>query len=654
MTTLSIQLTKASRRPLFALLFLLVLLASSAASAQSAPAIAVIPYPAVVTVDSSARYVLGPRATIGLSSPNNAELRALGQVAVDILREELGASAVVSPRRSAARTNSIVLELAPRDTAGGAESYRLDVGRRGVRITAPRHTGLFYGLQTLRGLIVAERARFDTSRAALDSTRLAAVAATRPNRVTLAGMHIEDAPRFTYRGLHIDAGRHFPPAAWVKQFVDVMSRYKYNTLHWHLTEDQGWRIEIKKYPRLTEVGSCRKETQVGRNRNPYVGDGKRYCGFYTQAEIRDVVAYAKAHHVTVIPEIEMPGHSKAVLAAYPELACTAGPFEVRTTWGVDDDIVCPSEATFKFEENVLTEVMALFPSKYIHIGGDEAPKVRWKASDTAQAVMKREGLKSEDELQSYFIRRIERFLSAHGRRLIGWDEILEGGLAPQATVMSWRGITGGIAAARAGHDVVMTPGSHTYFDHTEGDVRFEPLNIGGYLPMDTVYSYEPIPDSLTAEEGKHVLGSQGQLWSEYFPTTQQVEYMAFPRALALSEVVWTPKEFRNWDSFRRRLLPHVLKLDALGVRNRFPAVAGLERDRTVAGDAMTLELRTALPESEIRYTLDGSEPTRQSALYTAPLRLPLTSEGVKVSAKAFLGDRRVSPLRSATFKKQVP
>jgi hexosaminidase len=295
--------------------------------------------------------------------------------------------------------------------------------------------------------------------------------------------------------------------------------------------------------------------------------------------------------------------------------------------------------------------MALFPSTYIHIGGDEAPKAGWKASDTAQAVIKREHLKDEEELQSYFIQRIEKFLTAHGRRLIGWDEILEGGLAPQATVMSWRGIKGGIAAARAGHDVVMTPGSHTYFDHTEGDRRYEPLNIGGYLPIDTVYSYEPIPDSLTAEQGKHVLGSQGQLWTEFMPTTEQMEYMAYPRVLALSEVVWTPKALRSWDSFRSRLLPQVLALDELGVRNRYPDVHGLERDRAVASDTLTLELSTTIPQSEIRYTLDGTEPTRQSAQYTAPLKLALTPQGVQVTAKAFLGDRRASPARAATFRR---
>ncbi|MEO8563928.1 MAG: family 20 glycosylhydrolase [bacterium] len=615
------------------------------AMAQRTSAVAIIPYPASVTVDSSVRFVLGPVASIALSAPANGELRTLARVASGVLSEELGARSSVATHRAGAGTASTLsLVLAPADSAAGLESYRFDVTARGITIAAPRAAGLFYGIQTLRSLLQAERARTDT-----------VAGAAAPRQATLRGIHIADAPRFSYRGLHLDVGRHFFDAQFVKRFIDVMSRYKYNTFHWHLTEDQGWRIEIKKYPRLTQIGSCRKESLVGRGRGPYVGDGVPHCGFYTQAQIRDVVAYAKAHHVTIIPEIEMPGHSKAVLAAYPELGCTPGPFEVRTRWGVDEDIVCPSEKTFEFEQNVLSEVIDLFPGTYIHIGGDEAPKARWQASELAQSVIKREGLKDEHELQSYFIRRIEKYLTSRGRRLIGWDEILEGGLAPQATVMSWRGIAGGIAAARANHDVIMTPGSHTYFDHTEGDERFEPLNIGGYLPIDTVYSYEPIPaDSLTADQARHILGAQAQHWTEFMASTQQVEYMAYPRALAMAEVLWTPKALRDWEGFRRRLLPSILALDALGVRNRFPDVHGLERSRTVTGDTLLLDLRTAIPEAEIRYTIDGRDPSRASTLYTGPVRLAFPADSVQVIARAFLGDRRVSPARAAIFRRQKP
>jgi len=612
---------------------------TSLARAQAAPAISVIPYPASVTVDDAVRYTFGSAPTIALSAPSSAELRALGELAAGILRDELGARPrIVSTAASRARADAVALILAPADSAQGPESYRLDVTRRGVTITAPRTAGLFYGLQTLRALV---------------EPKLPAPSAERHGaNGTLQGMHIADAPRFPYRGMHLDVGRHFAPVPFVKRYIDLMSRYKLNTFHWHLTEDQGWRIEIRKYPRLTEVGGCRKETQLGRNRNPYVGDSIRYCGFYTQDQIRDVIAYAKDRHITIVPEIEMPGHSVAALAAYPELGCSPGPYEVRTTWGVDENILCPKEETFAFIENVLTEVMALFPGKYVHIGGDEAPKTVWQKSQIAQDVIKRENLKDEHELQSYFIRRVEKFVNAHGKRIIGWDEILEGGLAPDATVMSWRGISGGIAAARANHDVVMTPTSNTYLDYNQGDRRFESIYMNALLPLKTVYAYEPIPDSLTAEQGKHVLGTQGQLWTEYMQTTRDMEYMAFPREIALAEVAWSPKGARSWDSFGRRLLPRLLALDRLGVNYRFPGVeTGLEKNQVVNGDTLTVELITPIPQADIRYTLDGSEPTITSTKYTGPLHLTIPVDGVSVVARAFLDEHHASPARAATFRR---
>jgi hexosaminidase len=340
------------------------------------------------------------------------------------------------------------------------------------------------------------------------------------------------------------------------------------------------------------------------------------------------------------------------LTAYPELGCTPGPYEVRTTWGVDENILCPKEETFTFIENVLTEVMQLFPSQYVHIGGDEAPKTVWQKSQIAQDVIKRENLKDEHELQSYFIRRVEKFLNAHGKRIIGWDEILEGGLAPNATVMSWRGISGGIAAARAGHDVVMTPTSNTYLDYNQGDKRFESIYMNNPLTLMTVYAYEPIPDSLTAEQGKHVLGTQGQLWTEWMQTTRDMEYMAFPRELAIAEVAWSPKAAKSWDSFRRRLLPRLLTLGRLGVNYRFPGVEGqLEKNQVVATDTLTLELTSAIPEAEVRYTLDGSEPTITSTKYIGPLHLTIPAEGISVIARAFLDERHASPARAATFRR---
>lgn len=511
------------------------------------------------------------------------------------------------------------------------EGYRLAISPTGIILRHSGPAGRFYGLQTLQQLVDA--------------------APRREGRPVLDAMSIADAPRFGWRGLHLDVGRHFQPVSFIKRTLDLMARYKLNTFHWHLTEDQGWRIQILKYPRLTEVGSCRRETILEKHFDPYVGDGTPHCGFYTQDEIREVVAYAAARQITVVPEIEMPGHSVAALAAYPELACTPGPFEVMTIWGVSDDIYCPSEQTFTFLQDVLTEVLALFPSPFIHIGGDEAPKVRWQASPLAQEIIRREGLKDEHELQSWFIRRIDRWLTAHDRRLIGWDEILEGGLAPGAAVMSWRGVSGGIAAAMAGHDVVMTPTSHLYLDYYQGDARFEPLAIGGLVTLNQVYGYEPVPDTLTPAQATHILGAQGNLWTEYLSTPAQIEYMMFPRALALAELTWSPKAARSWPSFEARLPSALRTLDRLGVHYRLPHVVGLEADALTLDDHVTVPLSVALDGATIRYTLDGTDPTAASTVYTGPLTLPVTPQGVTVTARAFTAQGAASPPRAATFRR---
>ena len=535
-----------------------------------------------------------------------------------------------------ARVGQILLDPATADYAelaragvalsiasGAAESYTLRVASNGVTLIGADSAGLFYGLQTLRQLVEAG--------------------------VPVRGIEITDAPRFRYRGMHLDVARHFMPADFVKRYIDLLSRHKLNTFHWHLTDDQGWRMPISRYPRLTEVGGCRKETMVAQNFRPYVGDNTPHCGAYTIDEIRDVIAYAARRHVTVIPEIEMPGHAKAVLAAYPQFACTPGPFEVRTTWGVDEDVFCPSEETFAFIDTVLTEVTAIFPSRYIHIGGDEVPKVRWRASPLAQEVMRRENLANPEALQSYFIRRVEQMLLAKGKRLIGWDEILEGGLAPEATVMSWRGSSGGIAAARENHDVIMSPNSHLYFDYYQGDPKQEPLNNGGVLPLERVYEFEPVPDSLTAEQARHILGAQANVWTEYLKTPALVEYMAYPRALALAEVNWSPRASRSWQSFATRL-PHALRsLDRMRVGYRLPDVEGLAGDRLTLGSTVTVRLSTVIPDGAIRYTTDGSEPTETSALYRAPFAVPVDTRGVRVSARGFATDGRRSAIRSATF-----
>ncbi len=525
----------------------------------------------------------------------------------------------------------LCLRVAGADTP---EGYRLQVTGDTVVVTGNDHAGLFYGLQTLNQ--------------ALPPDRSGAGGALR-----IPSVLIDDAPRFPYRGMHLDVGRHFFGPDFVKEYIDHLARYKINRFHWHLTEDQGWRIEIERYPRLAEVAAWRPETMLEKNFDPFVGDGTRHGGFYTQDEVREIVAYAQDRYVTIVPEIEMPGHSLAALAAYPELACTEGPFEVGTRWGVFEDIYCPKEETFEFLTNVLTEVMDLFPGEYIHIGGDEAPKARWETSDVAQAVMRREGLEDELELQSWFIGRIEAFLNANGRRLLGWDEILEGGLAPNATVMSWRGVQGGIEAARQGHDVIMTPTSHLYFDFYQGDPETEPLAIGGFLPLETVYGFEPIPEELTETEARHVLGAQGNVWTEYMKTEDHVEYMVFPRMMALSEVTWSDPATKNFRDFVGRLPWHLEVLDGAGVRYRIPDVVGLERDRLVLEEKTRVEL-SAPGGGRVHFTLDGNEPTPESPAYSGPISLDLRGGPATVSARAVLPDGRVGPARTATFTLTTP
>lgn len=507
------------------------------------------------------------------------------------------------------------------------EGYKLVVSKKTISIIG-RGAGLFYGLQSLMQLLPVD--------------------GKVPFKIPCA--EIIDQPRFRYRGMHLDVGRHFQPVEFIKKYLDLMAQYKMNTFHWHLTEDQGWRIEIKKYPKLTAIGSKRKETVKGRQLQPYVGDGIPYQGFYTQEEIKEVVAYAKSLYITVIPEIEMPGHSLAVIASYPELACTSGPFEVGTTWGVFKDIYCPKEETFKFLEDVLSEVVELFPAPYVHLGGDEAPKDRWKESPIAQEVIKREGLKDEHELQSYFIRRIEKFLNSKGKRLIGWDEILEGGLAPNATVMSWRGEKGGIEAAKQKHDVIMTPTDYCYFDYGQGDPKNEPINIGGYLTLKKVYSYNPTPPDLTKDEQQYILGAQGNVWTEYLKTPESVEYMVFPRMLALSEVVWTPLAEKNYDDFLLRLSNHFARLDRQNVNYRIPEPMGLNDVVTTDDKPLKIQLVSQIPNSKIYYTLDGSVPNEKSKLYKKEFEVPLKlGEKANLNVIIETAKGRKSSMYSATL-----
>jgi len=431
----------------------------------------------------------------------------------------------------------------------GKEGYLLKVDSKGIFITASEPNGLFYGMQTLKQLLPAE---------------------VTGRQLEIPAVDIKDEPRFEWRGNMLDVGRHFFPVSFIKKYLDILAMYKINTFHWHLTDDQGWRLEIKKYPLLTEISHWRDETIVGHARESDKYDGIGYGGFYTQDQVKEIVRYAAERYITIVPEIEMPGHSTAALAAYPHLGCTGGPYEVSKTWGVHKDVYCAGkEETFEFLQTVLNEVLDIFPSEFIHIGGDECPKDAWEKCDACQKRIKEEGLKDEHELQSWFITRMDKYLSSKGRRLIGWDEILEGGLAPQATVMSWRGIKGGIEAAKQHHDVVMSPTTHMYIDYYQSQNRsVEPLAIGGFLPVEKVYSYEPVPGELTEEEAKYILGVQTNLWTEYVSNTRHAEYMLLPRLQAQAEVAWTPKEEKNLEGFLKRLEQDYKRLDKLNINYR--------------------------------------------------------------------------------------
>jgi len=508
--------------------------------------ISVLPQPATVTT-ADGSFILRPSTQIVSDKANHKT----GNLLAQWLRNATGYSLKVKPREDA--DNTISLKLDPALTRLGDEGYLLDVTPQRVIIRAAAEAGIFYGVQTLRQLFPP--AIFSSS-------------AQKGVEWTVPSVHVEDQPRFRWRGAMLDVCRHFMPKEFVLSFVDLLALHKLNTFHWHLTDDQGWRIEIKKYPRLTEVGAWRKQTRLGHERNPRGFDKKPHGGFYTQRDIREVVEYARQRHITVVPEIEMPGHAQAAIAAYPWLGVTAEPLEVWSRWGINANIFNPSEKTITFMQDVLTEVIELFPGTFIHVGGDEAIKDQWKASTQVQERLMELNLKDEHELQSCFIRRMDTFLAAKGRRLIGWDEILEGGLAPGATVMSWRGVKGGITAAKSGHDVVMAPTTHTYLDYYQSQDPGELPSIGGFLPLETVYQFEPVPEDLTAAEGKRVLGAQAQLWTEYLPTPGHVEYMAFPRLTALSEVTWSPKERKNYADYLTRLNIHEQRLQHLKVNFR--------------------------------------------------------------------------------------
>ncbi|MEP6700795.1 MAG: beta-N-acetylhexosaminidase [Bacteroidota bacterium] len=490
-------------------------------------------------------------------------------------------------------------------------AYNMTVDGKGVYIAGDNENGVFYGIQTLIQLLP------------VPDTKLK----IHPAKINIPYISIEDAPRFAYRGLHLDVSRHFFPVSYIKTYIDYIALHKMNYFHWHLTDDQGWRIEIKKYPKLTSVGAWRDGTIIGR----YPGTGNdniHYGGFYTQEEIKEVVAYASKRYITVIPEIEMPGHSMAALAAYPQLGTTPDSiYKVAQTWGINDvfnNVLNPSEYTFNFLQDVLDEVMNLFPAPYIHIGGDECSKRWWHESAFCQQLMKEKNYKDEHALQSYFIQRIENYVNSKGKKIIGWDEILEGGLAPNATVMSWRGEQGGIDAAKQNHDVIMTPGNPVYFDHTQSQNE-DSVTIGGFNPIEKVYAYEPIPKELNAEQAKYVLGAQANMWTEYMGNTKKVEYMLFPRLSALSEVLWSPKENRNWDDFQKRLMTQFKRYD-LWNANYSKAYFDLKATilPSLNYDGVLWSLDTKIKEGQIIYV---KGPTQNATTnYTSSILLKSSGE----------------------------
>ncbi|MBN2579340.1 MAG: beta-N-acetylhexosaminidase [Pirellulales bacterium] len=534
--------------------FAMTMCPCSSRAQDAADAIAFVPRPLEVKSETG-KFEFKPDTAI-LVDKDSAEAMNAGKQLANRLRASTGMAFKISAADGGAakRANTVRITSHGAEASLGEEGYRLNVAPDGVVITGDG-PGMFYGMQTLLQLMPPE---------VFSPTKV-----EKPVAWTAPAVQITDKPRFRWRGLHLDVSRHFFSKPEIENFLDLMAQHKLNTFHWHLTDDVGWRLDIKRYPKLTEVAAWRKHIGYGLNPKDgtaYDKDG-RYGGFFTQDDVREIVAYAKARHITIVPEIDIPGHSGAALSAYPEFSCFGDPID-RDTGAMG--VFCPgNEDTFAFLENVFAEVMDLFPDKYIHVGGDEVDKSDWAKCPKCQQRMKGEGLKDVNELQSYFIKRIEKFLNQHHRTMIGWDEILEGGLAPNAVVMSWRGVEGGIVAANAGHDVVMTPGTHCYLDHYQAK-EGEPKAIGGYSPLQHVYNYEPIPPGISAEKTKHVLGAGGNLWSEFFPNYAHVQYMAYPRACALAEVTWSDPNRKNWDDFKRRMEIHFERLKAEKVNYRAP------------------------------------------------------------------------------------
>ena len=579
----------------------------------------IIPRPQQVNVSNDAPFTLSAKTVISLGT-NSQDMKRNANMLASYIEQATGIRPTVGKGKSGA---AIILTIDK--TIANAEGYKLDADAKQIRIAGASAAGVFYGIQTLRKSLPLVNGK--------------------ASKVSIPAVHIADAPRFAYRGTHLDVSRHFVTADSVRQFIDMLALHNINRFHWHLTDDQGWRIEIKKYPLLTQIGSKRAQTVIGQNSGKY--DGKPYGGFYTQKQIRDIVKYAADRYITIVPEIDLPGHMQAALAAYPDMGCTGGPYEVWQKWGVSDNVLCAgNDKTLTFIDNVLKEITQLFPSKYIHVGGDECPKTQWQKCPKCQARIKalnleaKDGHSAEERLQSYIITHASNYLKSLGRNTIGWDEILEGGLAEGATVMSWRGESGGIAAAKQHHDVVMTPNSYLYFDYYQSlDKANEPLAIGGYLPLETVYSYEPMPKELTADEARHIIGVQANIWTEYMPTFKQMQYMALPRLAALSEVQWSQPALKDYTSFTNRLTEFTHLYDRLGynyAKHLYNVAIHVDSDNKWR--EILIHMTTA-GNAEIRYTLDGTEPTANSTLYTGAIVL---QKSAKIRAAAFRDGKRSS------------
>ena len=510
------------------------------------------------------------------------------------------------------------------------EGYQLKIEDKGISIAGASEQGIFYGIQSLLSVISQQK-----------------------NKIfTLPHVVINDYPRFKYRGMHLDVSRHFFPLSFVKKYIDILAMHKMNRLHWHLTDDQGWRIEIKKYPQLTSIGAWRKGNGMedwNYYIQPAVEGQPKYGGFYTQEQIKEIIAYAQSRFITIIPEIEMPAHSWTAINIFPELSCTGKAYKKPDSiaFANTSPYCAGNEKTFEFIENVLDEVINLFPSEYIHIGGDEASKRDWAKCEKCKKRMVDEKLQNVAELQSYFIKRIEKYVTSKGRKIIGWDEILEGGLAPNATVMSWRGEEGGIAAAKSGHDAIMTPGKPLYFDNYQDDPSFEPTAIGGYSNLKDVYDYNPVPKELSEAEKLHIIGAQGNMWTEFIKTSDQVEYMLLPRLAALSEIVWTPDELKNWEDFTKRLSHFCVEYDFHHYNYQVSQPLGFEKDNDFLTDTL-VQLSSPLYNTKIYYTTNNAEPTNESKQYVSPIKI---TETQTLKAICLLPGGKKSAVRVGKFAK---